>query len=403
MKLNRPVFSALIIALLLLPSCKTNRKISDNEAAKASWAVRMANSEMKRFPSLWMVDFQKEKRWNYTQGLEGLAFLRLYEATGNKAYYEYAKGFADSLIDTEGRILNYKMSNYNIDQVNPGRMIFILYDKTKDPRYKKVIDTLRQQLRTQPRTTEGGFWHKKIYPNQMWLDGLYMGEPFYAEYASRFNETEDFSDIVNQFRLAASHTYDPATGLFRHAWDSSKQMPWADKETGQSPHAWGRAMGWFAMAFVDALDYIPESQPGRDEMIKTFNTLVEGVVKIQDQATGGWYQVLDRPGDQGNYIETSCTSMFTYAILKGVRKGYLDKKYLVNARMAYQGLIKNFITENEDGTINLSRVCSVAGLGGNPYRDGSYEYYINEQIRDNDPKGVAPFIMAGIEYESISE
>jgi len=279
----------------------------------------------------------------------------------------------------------------------------VLYDRTNDPRYKKVIDTLRQQLRTQPRTPEGGFWHKKIYPNQMWLDGLYMGEPFYAEYAKRFAETEDFSDIIHQFTLASSKTYDPVTGLFRHAWDSSKQMPWADKVTGQSPHAWGRAMGWFAMAFVDALDYIPESQPGRDEMIKTLNTLVEGIVKIQDQTTGGWYQVLDRSGEQGNYIETSCTSMFTYAILKGVRKGYLDKKYLANAHMAYQGLIKNFITENEDGTINLTRVCSVAGLGGNPYRDGSYEYYINEKIRDNDPKGVAPFIMASLEYANISE
>jgi unsaturated rhamnogalacturonyl hydrolase len=403
MKPTRQIFSALIVILILVPSCKSGRKASENGATNDSWAVRMANSEMKRFPSLWMVDFQKEKRWNYTQGLEGLAFLRLSEATGSKIYYEYAKGFADSLIDSQGRILKYKMSNFNIDQVNPGRMIFILYDKTNDPRYKNVIDTLRQQLRLQPRTPEGGFWHKKVYPNQMWLDGLYMGEPFYAEYASRFNEPGDFTDIVNQFHLAATHTFDPATGLFRHAWDSSKEMPWADKVTGQSPHAWGRAMGWFAMAYVDALDYIPETKPGRIEMIKTFNTLIEGIVKIQDQTTGGWYQVLDRSGAQGNYIETSCTSMFTYAILKGVRKGYLDKKYLVNAQLAYQGLIKNFITENGDGTINLTRVCSVAGLGGNPYRDGSYEYYINEQIRDNDPKGVAPFIMASLEYESISE
>jgi unsaturated rhamnogalacturonyl hydrolase len=403
MKPTRHIFSALIVILILVPSCKSGRKTSENGATNDSWAVRMANSEMKRFPSLWMVDFMKEKRWNYTQGLEGLAFLRLSEATGNKVYYEYAKGFADSLIDSQGRILNYKMSNFNIDQVNPGRMIFILYEKTNDPRYKNVIDTLRQQLRLQPRTPEGGFWHKKVYPNQMWLDGLYMGEPFYAEYARQFNEPGDFTDIVNQFNLAATHTYDPATGLFRHAWDSSKEMPWADKVTGQSPHAWGRAMGWFAMAYVDVIGYIPETQPGRTEMIKTFNTLVEGIVKIQDQTTGGWYQVLDRSGAQGNYIETSCTSMFTYAILKGVRKGYLDKKYLVNAQLAYQGLIKNFITENGDGTINLTRVCSVAGLGGNPYRDGSYEYYINEKIRDNDPKGVAPFIMASLEYESISE
>jgi|WetSurMetagenome_2_1015567.scaffolds.fasta_scaffold180786_1 unsaturated rhamnogalacturonyl hydrolase len=403
MKLRRNISPVLLILLTVLPSCKTNRKVSEIDSVKVPWSVKMANSEMKRFPALWMVDFQKEKRWNYTQGLEGLAFLRLSEVTGNKIYFNYAKGFADSLIDANGRILNYKMTNYNIDQVNPGRMIFILYDKTNDPRYRIVIDTLRQQLRTQPRTPEGGFWHKKVYPNQMWLDGLYMGEPFYAEYAKRYNEPDDFSDIINQFRLAASHTYDPVTGLYRHAWDSSKKMPWADKETGQSPHAWGRAMGWFAMAIVDALDYIPEDQPGRGELITTLNTLVEGIVKVQDPVTGGWYQVPDRSGDQGNYIETSCTSMFTYSILKGIRMGYLNDKYLVNARMAYQGLIKNFITTNVDGTVTLTRVCSVAGLGGNPYRDGSYEYYINEQIRDNDPKGVAPFIMASIEYENISK
>jgi len=388
------------IAMTLTCSCRANRK-NENSQVKEPWSVRMAESEMKRFPSLWMVDFQKEKRWNYTQGLEGLAFLRLSEATGNKKYFDYARGFADSLIDSDGRILGYKMSNYNIDQVNPGRMLFILYDKTGDKRYRQVIDTLRQQLRTQPRTPEGGFWHKKIYPNQMWLDGLYMGEPFYAEYAMRYNEPADFADIVNQFRLAAVHTFDPATGLYRHAWDSSHSMPWADKETGQSPHAWGRAMGWYAMAIVDALDYIPQNQPGRDELIKTLNTLVEGIAKIQDTKTGGWYQVADRSGDAGNYIETSCTSMFTYSILKGVRKGYLNEKYLINACAAYQGLIKNFITTNADGTVNLTRVCSVAGLGGNPYRNGSYEYYIGEPVRDNDPKGVAPFIMASIEYESI--
>lgn len=390
----------IIIAMALTCSCRSNRK-NDSNPVREPWSVRMAESEMKRFPSLWMVDFQKEKRWNYTQGLEGLAFLRLSEATGDKRYFDYARGFADSLIDANGRILGYRMSNFNIDQVNPGRMLFILYDRTKDKRYLQVIDTLRQQLRMQPRTPEGGFWHKKIYPDQMWLDGLYMGEPFYAEYAKRYNEPGDFADIINQFRLAAMHTYDPVTGLYRHAWDSSHRMAWADKETGQSPHAWGRAMGWFAMAIVDALDYIPQNEPGRDELIKTLNTLAEGIIKIQDPQTGGWYQVADRSGDPGNYIETSCTSMFTYAILKGVGKGYLDEKYLAYARAAYQGLIKNFITTNTDGTINLTRVCSVAGLGGKPYRDGSYEYYIGEPVRDNDPKGVAPFIMASIEYESI--
>jgi len=358
---------------------------------------------MARNPSLWMVDFVKEKKWNYTQGLEGLAFIRLSDVTGNEKYFEYAKGFADSLIDENGKIYKYDRTNYNIDQVNPGKMLFLLYDRTKDPRYNIAIEELKAQIDSQPRTPEGGFWHKKIYPDQMWLDGLYMGAPFYAEYAYRHNQPEDFEDVINQFRLVAKHTYDPLTGLYRHAWDASGKMPWSDTVTGQSPHAWGRAMGWFSMAIVDVLDFIPVNQPGRDELVSILQGMVEPLVKIQDSQTGGWYQVLDRSGDKGNYIETSCTSMFTYSILKGVRMGYLDKKYLVNATRAYEGLIDNFIVTGSDGMVSLKNICGVAGLGGNPYRDGTYEYYINEVIRVNDPKGVAPFIMASIEYESLSE
>ena len=212
----------------------------------------MAESEMVRNPSLWMVDFVTEKKWNYTQGLMGLAFMRLYEVTGDERYYNYAKGYADSLIDENGNIYKYKKENYNLDQINPGKMLFLLYDRTKDPRYEKVIHTLKEQLDSQPRITEGGFWHKKIYPDQMWLDGLYMGAPFYAEYAVRYDRPEDFQDVVNQFLIVARHTYDPATGLYRHAFDASTKMPWADSITGQAPHAWGRAMGWFSMAIVDA-------------------------------------------------------------------------------------------------------------------------------------------------------
>jgi len=201
----------------------------------------------------------------------------------------------------------------------------------------------------------------------------------------------------------ARHTYDPATGLYRHAFDASKKMPWADSVTGQAPHAWGRAMGWFSMAIVDALDFIPADQPGRGDMITILQGMVEKMYGIQDQQTGGWYQVLDRSGDTGNYIETSCTAMFTYSILKGVRKGYLDARYLDTAKKAYNGLIDNFITVDSEGLVTMTGICGAAGLGGDPYRDGSYEYYIGEVIRDNDPKGVGPFIMASIEYERLSE
>ena len=386
--------------MILLTSCGASRKAGLNSPR---WSVRMAESEMIRNPSLWMADFVTEKKWNYTQGLMGLAFIRLNEATGDKRYYEYAKGYADSLIDENGVIYKYRMDNYNIDQVNPGKMMFLLFDRTKDPRYEKVINTLREQLSSQPRIDAGGFWHKKIYPDQRWLDGLYMGAPFYAEYALRYNRPEDFQDVVNQFLIIASHTYDPATGLYRHAFDASRRMPWADSITGQAPHAWGRAMGWFSMAIVDVLDFLPAEQPGRDELIKILQNMTVKLSEIQDPETGGWYQVLDRSGDPGNYIETSCTAMFAYSIFKGVRMEYLDKTYLATAEKAYQGLIDNFIRTDSTGIVNMTNICGVAGLGGDPYRDGSYEYYIGEVIRENDPKGVGPFIMASLEYEMIRE
>lgn len=385
-----------IMTMLIISSCVGGSKSGLNSPL---WSVRMAESEMIRNPSLWMADFVTEKKWNYTQGLMGLAFMRLNEATKDKRYFEYAKGYADSLIDENGVIYKYDMENFNIDQVNPGKMMFLLYDRTKDPRYEKVINTLREQIGSQPRIAEGGFWHKKIYPDQMWLDGLYMGAPFYAEYALRHDRPEDFRDVVNQFLIVASHTYDPATGLYRHAFDASRMMPWSDSITGQAPHAWGRAMGWFSMAIVDVLDFLPLEQPGRDEIISILKGMTEKLTEIQDPLTGGWYQVLDRPGDTGNYIETSCTAMFAYSIFKGVRMGYLDGRYLSTAEKAYRGLIDNFIRTDSSGVVTMTNICGVAGLGGDPYRDGSYEYYIGEEIRENDPKGVGPFIMASLEME----
>jgi len=397
------VFVFLLTIVTAISSCGQNQSKNTNTKDQKLWSVRMAESEMIRFPSCWQVDFVKEKKWNYTPGLEGLAFTNIYEAYKDDRFYLYAKGYADSLIDKNGQILTYNKSNYNIDYLNPGKLLIYLFEKTGDNRYKIALDTLRSQLKTQPRTPEGGFWHKKIYPNQMWLDGLYMAAPFYAEYAQKFNEPDAFGDVVNQFLLVAKHTYDPKTGLYRHGWDESKSQKWADKETGQSPHAWGRAMGWYSMAIVDALDFLPQNQPGCEEIVSILKNMVEKLTEIQDPKTGGWYQVLDRNGEGGNYIETSCTSMFAYTIFKAVRKGYIDKKYLKTATKAYEGLVKNFIVVDDKGLVNLTKVCGVAGLGGNPYRDGSFEYYVNEMIRDNDPKGTGPFIMASLEYEQLAK
>ena len=397
--ISLPALAAVILAGFC--SCGGIKRGNDTGLNSPHWSVRMAESELIRNPYLWMADFVTEKKWNYTQGLMGMTMIRVSQASGDNRYFIYAKGYADSLIDGNGVIWKYDMTNYNIDQVNPGKMIFLLYDSTGDGRYEKVIHTLREQLASQPRIPGGGFWHKKIYPNQMWLDGLYMGAPFYAEYAKRYDQPDAFADIVNQFLIVARHTYDPTTGLYRHAFDDSRMMPWADSITGQSPHAWGRAMGWFSMAIVDVLDFIPADQPGRDELINILRGMVDTLITIQDPQTGGWYQVPDRSGDPGNYVETSCTAMFAYSIFKAVRLGYLGESYLTAAERAYNGLIDNFVTVDDKGLVTLTRTCGVAGLGGDPYRDGSYEYYIGEEIRDNDPKGVGPFILASLEYEML--
>ena len=341
MKKNRLIFAVSLALLMATSSCAQKQSTNTIVPDSKLWSVRMAESEMIRFPSCWQVDFVKEKKWNYTPGLEGLAFIKLYEAYKDVRFYEYAKGYADSLIDQNGHILTYTKSNYNIDYLNPGKLLIYLFEKTGDKRYKIALDTLRSQLKTQPRTTEGGFWHKKIYPDQMWLDGLYMGAPFYAEYALKFNEPGAFGDVVNQFLLVAKHTYDSKTGLYRHGWDESKSQKWADPVTGQSPHAWGRAMGWYSMAIVDVLDFLPENQPGREEIISILKNMVEKLAEIQDPVTGGWYQVLDRSGENGNYIETSCSSMFAYSILKAVRKGYIDTKYLDGKHQMYKQNAKN--------------------------------------------------------------
>ncbi|MDL2304392.1 glycoside hydrolase family 88 protein [Bacteroides sp. OttesenSCG-928-D19] len=365
-----------------------------------SYAVRIADAEMARCPESWQLDFQKSLKWDYCHGVELQAFLNLYEVTGDEKYKNYAIAYADTMVNTDGTIQTYKLEEYNIDRLNTGKMLFRIYEYTKDEKYKKAIDLLRSQMDTHPRNEDGGFWHKKIYPHQMWLDGLYMSAPFMAEYAVRNNRPEDFEDIVHQFLIVARHTYDPSNGLYRHACDVSRQMFWADSLTGQSDHAWGRAMGWYAMAIVDALDFIPENQPGRDSVLFILNHIATQLKRIQDPATGLWYQVLDRSGEEGNYVESSCSAMFMYTLFKAVRKGYLDIAYKDVADRAYSGYINEFVETDENGLMNITRACAVAGLGGKDNRSGDYNYYINELIRSNDPKAIGPFINAMIEIEN---
>lgn len=365
------------------------------------WSVRMVESEMIRNPESWQLDFQSRLKWDYCHGLELQAMLDVYDTYGGDHIFDYALAYADTMVQDNGSILTYRLEEYNIDRLNPGKYLMRIFDQTKDPKYKKAIDLLRSQLDTHPRNADGGFWHKTIYPNQVWLDGVYMGSPFYAEYAFRNSRPQDYADVVNQFLVAAKHTYDPKTKLFRHATDVSRKERWADPVTGQSAHSWGRAMGWYAMAFVDALDFIPKHEAGRDSMLVIFNNMMEQVKRIQDDKTGLWYQVLDRSGDKGNYLEATCSSMFVYAIFKAVRMEYIDKSYLDVAKKGYQGILDNLMEIDKDGVISITNCCAVAGLGGKNYRSGTYEYYLSEPIRNNDPKAVGPFIMASLEWERL--
>jgi unsaturated rhamnogalacturonyl hydrolase len=338
-------------------------------------------------------------KWTYEYGavLEGLEGVWL--NTGEGRYFQFIQKGIDNFVDADGNIRTYNSTDYNLDNVLSGRSLLLLYKVTGQDKYRKAAALLRNQLTTQPRTSDGGFWHKKIYPSQMWLDGLYMAEPFYAEYAATFNEPNAFDDIANQFILMEKHSRDARTGLLYHGWDESKQQRWADPASGHSPNFWDRAMGWYAMALVDTLDYFPQQHPRRAELVAILNRLATAAIKYQDSQSGLWYQVLDKAKAKGNYLEASGSSMFVYALAKGYRNGYLPRSSFVAAESGYKGLVSRFIKIGTNGETNLDGTVSVAGLGGNPYRDGSYEYYLSEKVVTNDPKGIAAFLMASNEMD----
>lgn len=355
-----------------------------------------ADSEMRRFPEAWQLDHGKRLYFGYSQGVGCCAMLQMWKKTGDRRYFDYVKQWADSLIDDKGDIHLYKKETYNLDYINPGKILFDLYRETKDPKYKLAMENLIDQLKKQPRTTDGGYWHKKIYTYQMWLDGLYMASPFMAQYGAEFGHPEWIDEAVKQFTLCHQHTYDAATGLYYHAWNEDKSQRWANPQTGHSPNFWGRSIGWWFMALVDALDYIPQTHPGYSNMVGWIKGLAETLPKYQDK-NGLWYQVIDQPTRSGNFPEASVTTQCMYAYAKAVNKGYLDKQYLAVAEKAFKGLCDKLLISNPDGTLTLTRCCQVGGLGGKPYRDGSFEYYIGEKMRDNDAKATGPFIMGCIE------
>ncbi|NLZ81922.1 MAG: glycosyl hydrolase family 88 [Clostridiales bacterium] len=340
--------------------------------------------------------------WNYIDGCMILAILETYKTTNDKKYLDFADAFIDYRVKEDGTITGYSVEKYNIDDVNAGKTLFELYDITGKEKYKKAIDLIYTQIQNQPRTAENNFWHKKIYPNQVWLDGLYMGQPFYMEYETRFNNKKNYKDIFGQFFNVVKHMRDPETGLYYHAYDSAKEMFWCDKETGLSENFWIRALGWYSMALLDTL-YKADSSYGEDynKLKEIFVDLMDSMLKFQDKS-GMWYQVVNMGGREKNYLETSGSSIMAYCLLKGVRLGFLPESYRQYGEKAFKGVCDKYLV-TEEGKMSLGGICLVAGLGpdDNLRRDGSYEYYMSEPIVSDDAKGVGPFLLAYTELRRL--
>lgn len=452
--MTKNILLALLIVLFALPASARKKpagpqNLYDNPK---EMAIAFAESELKRFPELWQYDYGKAPFFGYTQGVGGTSYLYLYAETGDERYFKYAEEWCDQLVQEDGTILKRAMESYNLDLIRGGWVVCQVYrDIEKNPdlvggkevakkkmaKYKKAMETqLIKQLKNQPRTSDGGFWHKLIYQHQMWLDGIYMASPFMAIYGQTFNKPEWQAEALQQVITCWHHTYDAKSGLPHHAWDEAAAQKWADKN-GHSPNFWGRSTGWYLMAMVDILDYIPEGFQstlnlghkdtiqisGRDTLIGYINQLVDALPRYQKD--GLWYQVMDCPDREGNWAEATVTVQVMYAVAKAVNKGYIPRERLEIAWDAYNGLQQTIITDpravNEsglvvgdqrdpmtyeygkqhpmvvrlaDGTISLTQCCAVGGLGGSPnYRDGSYGYYIGERVRDNDGKGSGIFFM----------
>lgn len=369
----------------------------------SEWLVA---SEMRRTPKSYLLDFAPKPRWSYVMGIEQEAMLDVYLKYKNPDILRYLKAYPDTMILADGSIRTYDMKDWNLDQVRTGRYLLRLNKLYPQEKCAKAIKTLFTQLKKQPRTKEGIWWHKQVYPEQVWLDGIFMGLPFYTMAAPMMTKHPEkiYDDALNQILNTARLTYDSKTSLYRHAWDETHSLFWADKTTGLSQHTWGRAQGWMSMAIVELLDVLPENYSRRGELIALLNKVMGAVVKYQDKKTGLWYQVMDvADSRKENYLEATCSSMFSYVLLKGARKGYLDESFRHAGMKGFNGIVKNFIRVNKDSTISLTRCCEVAGLGRERSRDGSFEYYISEPIRDNDAKGVGPFVWAALEMEMLAD
>lgn len=341
--------------------------------------------------------------WNYEMSVVLMGFERLWEKTKDEKYLAYTKKIIDHFINSDGTIRTYNLEEYNFDNVPAGRQLLFLYQVYKDDKYLKAASKIRQQLAWQPRNKVGGFWHKLKYPTQMWLDGLYMAAPFYAAYTSANPNDNDFSDIIDQFVIMEKYSRDKTSGLLYHGWDESRLQKWANPKTGQSPEFWSRAMGWYIMGLVDVLDYIPKNHPRRNELIGILNRLAKSVVKYQDKKSGVWWQITNKANQKDNYLEASSTAMFVFTIAKAIRMGYISNEYQKAVEFGYKGMINEFVVVDSDKKVHYTKAVSGAGLGGIPYRDGTYSYYVNEPKRDDDLKAIGPFIQACIEMDYLNK
>ena len=405
-----------------------NGSLSLLKAPYEHYSEWLTYSEMKRVPKSFLLDFSKSPKWSYVMGIELEGMLDTYLTYGGDDILKYCQEYTDTMINEKGNIRGYDLLEYNLDNIRTGHFVTRMYNLYPEAKNKLAINTMMKQLQNQPRTiADKVFWHKAIYAYQVWLDGIFMGLPFRCLTASTQLKSKDaikiYDDAVNQLKITYERTLDPNTGLNRHAYDETRDAFWSDKETGLSQHCWGRAQGWYSMALIEVLDALPEDYTRRGEVLDLLQKDLDAVIKWQDQESGTWYQVMDAPGREGNYLESTCSSMFAYVLLKAYNKGYLGTKYRDVGIKAYQGIIKNFIRVNADKTISLTQCCEVAGLGPaatpqviaamkkinpkgsvkeNKRRDGGYAYYLSEPIRDNDAKGVGPFIWASLEMEKLS-
>ena len=396
-------------------------------------------SEMKRVPKSYLLDFSSKPKWSYVMGIELEGMLDTYLRYGGEDILKYCKEYTDTMIYADGNIRGFNILDYNLDNIRTGHFVTRMYQKYPEQKNLLAMQLMMKQLQEQPRTiADKVFWHKAIYAYQVWLDGIFMGLPFRTltapitcrpaknTKAAKAKADKEilaiYDDAVNQLKITYQRTFDPKTELNRHAYDETRKTFWADKETGLSQHCWGRAQGWYTMALVEVLDALPEDYARRGELIDLLKKDFDAILKWQDKKSGVWYQVMDSPKREGNYLESTCSSMFAYALLKAYRKGYVSEKYKDAGIKAYKGIIKNFIKVHPDKTISLTNCCSVAGLGPavtpeveaamkminpkgsvneNTKRDGSYAYYLSEPIRDNDAKGIGPFLWASLEMEML--